>query len=281
MHWDTPNSDRRSTSETAVSRRSYLRTLSGGVGLTGSLALAADRGAAAESHADAKPAHVSITSDAQGFLDYYRPLLDTRNVPIDNHPTLYGWKATSPEWETDVAVYCAEYAVQRDVIRLTSHAGDHEWIYVYVDSQTGEVRQTSYTAYHWLRGYIQNPPIFESSDDGKHVQFLIAPTYHNYIPLPNPVDSSVLMDVSSLGDYDTRSGPLYRWLDNGMAEDMARGAVHNPWLLDADGPLDAWWAREGSGRVNRYLVDLWAFIGLELGIGWQGSENVNAGDAEL
>lgn len=280
---DPRTGTRQPLGERPVSRRHYVRALAGGVTATTPLALASGAVAASEAHADAKPEDASITGDDTEWLERYRPLLDTRNVPVQNLPNLRGWKVTSddPTVETDVGVYACEYAVQRDTLSLTSHAGDHEWIYVFVDSDSGEVQSTSYTAYHWLRGYVQDPPVFGGGDGGDHVQFLIAPTYHNYVPLPEPVDSSVLMDVSSLGDYESQSGPFYQWLDNGMSEDLAKGAVHNPWLLSPDGSLDAWWSREGSGRVNRWIVDVWAFLGLTLGVGWRGSDTAELGDADL
>lgn len=272
--------------ERRLSRRGALQTL--GVSLTGGATLAAASApvraaASVDAFADAKPNHVDITTDSE-FLNTYRPLLDLTNVRWTNYPTLRGWKVTSPERETDVAVYAAEYAVQKDVISLTSHAGDHEWIYVFTDSANGEVRAVSYTAYHWLRGWVQNPPTATEggtvTDSGTHPMFLIAPTYHNYAPLPTP-QNGVLLDVSSLGDYSSRSGPLYQWLANGMNEDMEPGAVHNPWTLAPNGPLDAWWSETGSGRLNRWIVSAWAFIGFTVGIGWRGSDHADFGGASL
>ena len=234
---------------------------------------------AAETHADAKPNHVTISDDT-AFLARYRPLLDMRNIPRDNRPTLYGWKATSPEHSTDAAVFCCEYAVQKDILTLTSHAGDHEWIYVFVDDDSGTVTEVAYTAYHWLRGYVTSPPVFGGEGED-HPAFLIAPTYHNYSPMSEDTRSSVLLDPRSLGDYATRSGPFYRWLANGMSEDLAKGAVHNPWLLDSDGPLEAWWSREGSGRVNNAIVNAWAFVAFGFGVGIRGAENADPGEADL
>lgn len=268
--------------ERRVSRRDALRSVGRSMTLGGGVALASGVAAASsvDAFTNAKPNHVTITTDDTEFLNRYRPLLDTRHVPYQNRPTLYGWKATSPEHETDAAVYCAEYAVQKDILKLTSHAGDHEWIYVFVDSKNGEVREVSYTAYHWLRGYVLNPPV-NTENGGYHPMFQIAPTYHNYVPLTSDTDNSVLFEPRPLGDYASRSGPLYQWLANGMKEDMEPGAVHNPWDLDSSGPLDAWWAREGSGQLNRYIVDAWAFVAFTVGIGIRGGEQADLGDAGI
>jgi hypothetical protein len=270
-------------SERRVSRRQYLRTLGTTTAIgSGTIAAVSEPVAAADvsEFADAKPNHVTITTEDTAFLNRYRPLLDLRNVPPENHPELYGWKASSPENDTLVGVYACEYAVQRDFISLTSHSGDHEWIYVFVDRETGEVREVSYAAYHWLRGYILNPAV-DGTDGGDHPMFLVADTYHNYIPMAEPSENGVLLDVNALGDVDSSSGPLYQWLANGLKDAMEPGAVHNPWLLDSDGPLDAWWSRSGSGRLNRWIVNGWAFAAFTVGIGIRGGEQADLGDASL
>lgn len=227
-------------------------------------------GSATASHAESQPDHVTITADDTAFLRSYRPYLDLSNVPYSNRPTLYGWKATSNEHETDVAVYVAKYAVQRDVLQLTSHVGDHEWVYVFVNDD-GTIDQVAYTAYHWLRGYVTTPSTFVD-DDGPHARLEVAPTYHNYLPTES--DSGVLLDVEPLGRPDDQSGPFYRWLDNGMEKDLAQGSVHNPWLLDSDGPLSSWWSKEGTSQINIYIVSAWAFAGIA------GADNADLGEAE-
>lgn len=270
-------------SERPLSRRDILRASGKAITTTGvlsSLASATASAADVSEFAAAKWDEVEITNDTE-YLERYAPLLDLRGVPRENYPTLRGWKATSTDAdvETDVAVYACEYAVQRDVINLTSHAGDHEWIYVFTDKKNGEVRAVSYTAYHWLRGYVTSPETY-SEDGGDHPMFTVAPTYHNYIP-SDARESGVLRDVKPLGDVETETGALYQWLANGMAEDMEPGAVHNPWLLAPDGPLEAWWREDGSGRLNRWIVNTWAFIGLTVGIEWRGSEQTDFGDASI
>lgn len=273
-----PTGNSQPLGEPAPSRRQYLRALAGGGAAVGALTASSEPVAASEAHADAKPNHVTISDDSE-FLNRYRPYLDLAAVPHTNHPTLYGWKFTSSDAdvETDVGVFAAEYGVQKDFLSLTSHVGDHEWVYVFVDASTGEVTEVSYTAYHWLRGYVTNPPTF----DGDHVALTVAPTYHNYVPASEVTSSAVLLDPESLGDYSTTSGPFYRWLQNGMAEDLEPGAVHNPWTLDSDGPLDAWWSREGSGRVNRTIVGTWAFIAFSVGVGIRGGDEADLGEADL
>lgn len=273
--FDHPNAP----GEPRAHRRDVLKALGGGLG--GVATLAASSGTAAASHADTEKESTRIRHD-RAWLEYYAPMLDLRHVPQTNEPDLYGWRVSSTDSgrELEVGVYAAEYAVQHGRINLTSHAGDHEWIYVFVDPATGEVDHVSYAAYHWLRGYLTDPYI-HSDGTGEHPVFRVANRYHNYIPLTSTPDSAVDLGVDSLGDSESESGPIYWWLDNGMEPALAKGAVHDPWLLARDGPLDAWWSREGAGRTNRYLVDAWATLGFGYGIAIRGSDAADPGDANL
>lgn len=241
--------------------------------------LATAAGVASASHAEAKPDHVLEPDGEAPELERYSPLLDLRDVPADNRPSLLGWWIQSPDRDLDVAVYAAEYAVQRGVISLTSHSGDHEWIYVFVDSDTGEIDHVSYAAYHWLRGYVLDPYL-DPDTAGDHPVFRVANRYHNYIPLNTTPDTAVRLDVDSLGNYSSRTGALYGWLDNGLEQDLAPGAVHNPWLLSSTGPLDSWWSDDTS-MVNRLMVSVWAQIGFGFGVDIRGSAQADPGDASL
>lgn len=273
------------SAERAVTRRRVLSSIAGGVAGLGTVGAVSGNVSAAtpdvDRFADSKPRHVTIQYD-EPWLNRYSPMLDLTAVRITNRPTLRGWRVSSSEWDTEVGVYACEYAVQRDVTTLTSHAGDHEWIYVFVDPDTGDVQSTSYTAYHWLRGYVLNPSVYQDGEGGRHPRFAVAPTYHNYAPLSSSdTPNAVLLETQTLGDNGTRSGPLYSWLKNGMAEDMEPGAVHHPWNLAPDGPLDAWWSEDGSGRTNRWIVNAWAFVGFTVGVGIRGSGNADLGDAQI
>lgn len=266
------------TDAATVTRREVIKVL--GAGTAGTMSLATATGTVAASHADTKKNHATISDDT-AWLENYAPMLDLRDVPRTNHPELLGWRFTSTDSDKlDVGVYAAEYAVQDDWLTLTSHAGDHEWIYVFVDPDTGEIDHVSYAFYHWLRGYELEPYV-DPDTSGSHPVFRVAKTYHNYVPLTTTPDTAVQMDVSSLGDYSSRTGPLYSWMDNGMESDLARGAVHNPWVMSSDGPLDAWWSEDGSGRVNKWIVSAWASVGFGFGFGIRGAEQADPGDASI
>jgi len=277
-----PESTEDSTSgESHLSRRQWLRKL-GLVTMVaaGTTALSEPVSAASPSvevFAGTKPNSVTIDGTDTAFLERYRPYLDLSAVPRSNYPNLYGWRVSSPDHDTDVALYCTQYAIQRDVITLTSHVGDHEWIYVFVDSRNGEVRSVSYSAYHWLRGWVLPPDLYSGSD---HTMFEVAPTYHNFIPRSTKGNGK-LLDVRSLGDYTTRTGPLYEWLRNGLGDMLQPGAVHNPWQLAPHGPLNTWWSKSGAGRINLTIVHVWALIGFTFGIGIRGSTKADLGGASI
>ncbi|WP_123619164.1 hypothetical protein [Halorubrum sp. CSM-61] len=257
--------------ERRVTRRDAVAKA--GKALTGGMGILAVSGSATASHGDTKPDHVTISEDI-GWLSYYSPMLDLRHVPIENHPQLLGWRFSSPEYETEVGVYMAEYAVQDDVLTLTSHAGDHEFVYVFVDRETGEVDHVAYTAYHWLQGYVTNPNV-NTEDGGAHPTLMVAPTYHNYVPQSSATSSSILLDVDSLGDPGERTGPLYQWLSNGGESSLATGAVHEPWNLSRHGTMTDWWSREGISAVNYWIVQAWATIGI------RGADFADRGDRDL
>ncbi len=282
--------DPRRADERRLSRREAMQKVAWSTALattatTASGTVAAD-GSVLDEYADAKPNHVIITdygedATTDAWLDYYRPLLDLRHVPHDNHPTIRGWRVTSNESdvETEAAVYLSEYAVQKDALTLTSHSGDHEWIYVFVDPDSGEVQSVSYSFYHWLRGFIREPTVYDQNG-GKHVMFTAAPTYHNHVPRTDPGEGA-LMDVHPLGDYDTLTGPFYDILKNGMNQSLEPGAVHEPWRLSPDGSLDAWWRQDGGKWYNRLIVDAFARVGFGLGIDFRGSGIADPGDASV
>lgn len=255
--------------EPLVSRRDVLRagaaSATVGTAAAGTLVLS---GVVAADHGDAKPASVTLTYD-ESYLRQYRPMLDITDVDTANRPTLRGWVAASTDEDTTICVYVCEYAKQEAGwmgIRfdMSSHSGDHEWIYAVVDDTTGEVTEVVYTAYHWFRGRQASPTIYEDSD-GPHPVFKVDGTYHHYYPVADETDAT-LLDVESLGDYESRSGALYNWLKNGMEVDLRRGAVHNPYLMVGSNGHPDWWSRDGwtsysSDRIVVSRFSIWSDSG--------------------
>jgi len=207
----------------------------------------------------------------QAFLESYRPRLDTTALHVQPS-ALFGWRASSPDRDQDVAIYCAGYAVQDDILRLTSHDGDHEWIYVFVD-QDGTIDHVVYTAYHWLKGALTEPVVYEDAD-GPHPVFQVAKTYHNYIPASS-TGTGRFVELKSLGHFSSESGPFFWWLDAGMESDLRHGAVVNPWTMQYPGGHPDWWDRDGLTWMNVALTSAWKTAGLR---GW---EQADGGDREL
>ncbi len=224
------------------SRRDVLRTVTATaatpLGVLGGLTLGTET--ARGDHRDQQPADVTIEFD-RGFLEQYRPRLDLSAVEAnseDNRPNaLFGWKATSPEHETDVAVFFAEYDYQQGILPggQDSHLGDHEPFYVFVDSDTGDVQQVIYSAYHWLKGQIPTPTLFEET----HVEAAVVSPWHQYVVGPVPDGTLVAVEDLTTAFDD--------WLDDEDFHDaLAPGAVTNPWAMR---DRQHWW-REGSDGIS-------------------------------
>lgn len=226
-------------------RRQFLTTF--GAAALGSAALSTP---AAAEHDEAKPEHVTIEYD-EDWLQTYRPLLTFEGDAHDKLIGLYGLKATSPEEDTDVAVYWASYTDQQGWLGPTdSHFGDHEPCHVYVDSDTGDVVEVIASIYHWLAG-SGSPPSLPM--EGKQPRLGVMDPHHQYRAAGED-ENTVTVTLRNLVDaYDS-------WLANGMEDDLAVGTVRNPWLMQS---RESWWSggRLGLG-FNQFLVSAYASIGV-------------------
>lgn len=224
-----------------MNRRDFLRRLAavgaGSVGLTATISPAA-----ALARDEYKPEHVSLDFDRER-LERYRPRLVFEEASRDQLIGLYGWYATSPEYDTDVAVYWASYTHQEGVTDFDSHYGDHEPLYVFVDSVTGEVQRVVYSAYHWLKG--------TTATSREHPQFTVVHPWHHYV---QTTTEGLLVGVDDLhGVFDS-------WLANGLEEDLAPGSVVNPWSMRS---RSDWW-RRGSFGIS--LAEISVSVAYRLGL---------------
>jgi hypothetical protein len=225
-------------------RRQFLTTL--GAGAVGSVALSTP---ATASHPERQPDHVTVAYD-ENWLKTYQPLLAFEGDGLDKLIGLYGLRATSPEYDTDVAVFWADYTNQQGWIGPDSHYGDTEPCYVFVDSDTGDVVEVRASVYHWLAD-SGSPPGLPLEDKRPRLG-VIAP--HHQYRAAREDENTVTVTLRNLVDaYDT-------WLANGMEQDVAVGAVLNPWLMQS---RESWW---GEGRLgynfNGALVAFWARVGV-------------------
>jgi len=217
-------------------RRQFLKT-------AGATALGAGvlSGVAAAEHYDVQPDHVSISYD-QDYLEQYCPELvfsaDARQKFLD----LFGWVARSPEYDTDVCVYWADYSHQEGLIgNLDSHYGDTEPLQVEVNSETGEVERVRASIYHWIKGEGTASEV--SMKDGRpHLQ--VVDPWHQYTAA---AAAGIVPEVEDL------TAVFEDWLDDGLEESLHPGSSTNPWVMQT---RDSWW-REASFSILGTEIATW------------------------
>jgi len=229
-------------------RREFLR----GVGLRATQALVVGGGAAVTAAAldspikDATPEHVTHEFDTQA-LKKYQPQFVVREVDRAKLQSLYGFVARSPEYQTDCCVYYTEWSHQEGLSPFApplsdSHYGDHEPFYVFVDSETGEVREIVYSAYHWVAGKALAPAApMENSHPKAHI---VSPWHHYYLT----DEDGVFVDLADL------TGALGDWWANGMDEHLYLEGVTVPWRMRSRAH---WWQDSVAGfSVDAYYAEM-------------------------
>jgi hypothetical protein len=237
-------------SETQTSRRGFLRRVGAASALSGVAVTAASTPASAD-HYEMQPESVTLEFDRE-WLEQYRPRLDlsaVREHPDDTLPNaMYAWKASSEDYETDVAVFISEYNYQQGIIPTgaDSHYLDREPLYVAVDSETGEIQEVVYSAYHWLRGRTTAFTVYEET----HPEFGVVSPWHQY--------SQGLTSDGEFVNVDDLGGKFEEWLrDDEFHDALAPGTVVNPWRMSGSSARARlhWW-REGrdSFSLNALFV---------------------------
>jgi len=228
-------------------RRDYLQragTTLATSGVTGAVVLA---GVAAAAHYDAQPEHVSLTYD-QSYLEQYRPELVLSSDAREKFLGLYGWVATSPEYDTNVCVYWCSYSHQEGWIgNLDSHYGDHEPLQVEVNSETGDVERVRASVYHWIKG--ETLASEASLKDGRPHLKVVDP-WHQYTAASS---AGILPEVEDL------TAVYQDWLDDGLEDALHPGSSTNPWSMEARGD---WWRREYGVSKNALLVSATKVAGI-------------------
>lgn len=184
----------------------------------------------------AQPAHVSLSYD-EDLMKRFVPLVDDppRRSADEEPQQWYGWIATSNEYDYDVYVYVLKYRTQRGATALDSHRYDREPVIVYVDPEFNEVREVTYTAYHWYAANDDAPPTSVSGDRENPTFAIIAPWNHYMLLEDAEREQLDDLPVSPLGTDDghpfSEAGEgqtaFESWLDTGWRE-----ALHPPALLD-------------------------------------------------
>jgi|GEM_PF-2517848 len=209
-----------------------------------------------------KPEKADIAWD-EYRLRKYQPKLAMDAKTRERFDGLYGYVATSPERETDVLCYWSKVEPVESLPvgedELGSSIGDHDPIYVFVNSETGEIERIVYSAYNLEAAEI-NPTADELTQERAskptHATFTVVKGWHHYRHTPE-----------ATGHFtDLKSWPEDRptWLDNNFSMDAT--VVENPWQLASEPDWrdnDSWFS----------LTDIWLDLGQTLG--WYGSKNID------
>lgn len=219
-----------------VSRRGVLRA---------GIALAATGGIASTAsadHPDAQLENTTIEFD-EATLEEYRPKLVTRHLEFTPN-ALFGLVARNPDFDTDVAVFWADYDAQTGVVPLSGgafddgHAGDHEPVYVAFNSETGDISGVAYSAYHWMRAWQSGDSLDEFLVDDRHVKLHVVKPWHQYRLTDEEGEDVELKDLTSAFDS---------WRANGLEEHLQPGTVLNPWIMTGAGGRSHWWRDDVGG----------------------------------
>jgi len=212
----------------------------------------------------AKPEKADIEWD-EYRLRKYRPKLVMDDETKKRFDGLYGYVATSPERETDVLCYWSKVkrteSLPAGTSKLGSSIGDHDPIYVFVNSETDELERIVYSAYNLEAAEVQpdegdlDPS--DLSDEPTRATFTLVSGWNHYRYTP---------DATGAYQYELKSWPEVRptWLDNNFGMDAA--AVEDPWQLTS---TNDWRANDGWFSTT----DIWLSLGQTLG--WFGADSAD------
>lgn len=225
---------------TDFTRRQFIR--SGGAAVAAaSIATIASTPAAA-SHMDEAGDNISLDYD-QTALDTYRPRFVFPTEAKKKLIGVYGWIASSPDYDTDVACYWCWYTNQEGWIGPDSHFGDTEPVQVEYDSETGDVERVRASVYHWMKG--ETTPSDALMYEETHPHLRVVSPHHQYT-IARQSDDGSYTEIKDL----TEAYP--KWLSNRLEDDISLGASTVPWRMRDRGH---WWADTEAGfSVNAAFV---------------------------
>jgi len=235
--------------ETTLTRREFLQSAGTATALVATGGLAGRSSASGHTaHWEAKPDHVTLDFE-QAAMETYRPRLEIHHLDVE--PTaFYGWRASSPEHDTDAYVFFLKFPTQRGLGPFDSHLHDREPFYVFVDPSDGTVQEVAYSGYHWFAARNTSPP----TDGDTHVTARAVNPHHHFVLSS---ESAIREDVaveSLVDEFDI-------WLSNGWGESLAPGAATNPWLMRS---RESWWReKDWKDSVALAIYDAYRLAGLE------------------
>lgn len=210
----------------------------------------------------AKPDNAEIVWD-EYRLRKFQPLLEMGQATREKFDGLYGYVATSENEDTDVLCYWSKVSdgeslpVGSDT--LGSAIGDHDPIYVFVDSETDEIDRIVYSGYNLDAAEIRpgtDDLEQRRADEPTHATFTVVSGWHHYKHTPDASGHfTALKSWSAVRET---------WRNNNFSPDTA--AVENPWQLET----------ESDWRANSSffsLTDIWLSLGKRLG--WYGADETD------
>lgn len=199
----------------------------------------------------AKPPDAQIVFD-EAKLRKYQPKLvmsrDTRRM----HKGMYGYVAKSSERDTDVYCYWNQLTHQDGLpfVGQDSHLGDHEPIFVYVNSSTGELDRIIYSAGHWYAGEVlaENAVLTQSrASTETHASFAVDESHHHH---------SYTTEDGAFVSLNSWPAVRGAWQDNEFYEPVQPEAVENPWSM-LDRPH--WWE---DGSRDAKIVEIYRKVNI-------------------
>lgn len=243
---------------TGVTRRSAIAAAGNVAGIAALVTAGAVGTARGSIESSATPDHVTITYD-EARLERWQPYLSL-DIEADNDLSgVYGYVATSDQWDRDVLCYWSRYAVQEGWLPWDTHQYDHEPVYLFLDAAASEpappdaLELVKYAAYHHYSGSWE--PTTEDlegsrqSDAETHVSLDVVSPWHHY--RRGEAGSGLLPDL--------RDWPSARpeWEAYGFYDDTSREAVDNPITMY---DREHWWR---DGTVDARVASLWLRLGLD------------------
>lgn len=260
------------SSDDTVDRRNFLKAAGSAVKVAAGAAVglgAAATGVAMARHVESLAGDdtIQITFD-RDLLERYQPKLRISAEAKEKYLGQYAWAVSSQEYEYDVLCYWDAYSYQEGNVSWTSHFGDHEPIFLYVDDSG--VVQDRFSAYHWYAGGGYQIP----TDDGHPVYEVVEP-WHHHVRLADPanISDAEQMELKKLGTReellaDDVTTEFESWLANGLEKDLAVGAGGTNPAIMLSRPY--WWATDyGPVSKNALKGTAWYFANLD------GAEKVN------
>lgn len=167
--------------------------------------------------------HITFPRDE---LRTYQPKLELAAEDAEKFMDTVAWKVSSSEYQYDVLIYFNRYTHQDGASPYTSHWGDREPIYLFINDR-GEIEQDRFSAYHWYAGGGYGVP---TGPDGHPLYHVVTPHHHHF--RISDATGTELTTLEPLGTRDTLEDPetntaFETMLANGLEGALAEGVVTN------------------------------------------------------